>query len=174
MNDLQKESLEGWETVGQKNRFFMNMDTARAVAYRESVGVDEEDFQELVEDYYLQEWDIDVEFDEDGVMTSTNVQSFVLQIYVFPELGYNPFYIEGFEACQLENAVQVDYGIVLTLLEDYEFEGTTLSAGTGLVVGQYLYQDILKKCKNHGIHTTVDTSGYCNQKSFEKIIPFTD
>ena len=33
---------------------------------------------------------------------------------------------------------------------------------------------ILKKCKENGIHTAVDTAGHIPRESFEKILPFTD
>ncbi len=51
--------------------------------------------------------------------------------------------------------------------------GVTFSGGEAMAQIEFLLE-ILKKCKNHGIHTAVDTSGYCDQKSFEKIIPYTD
>ena len=34
--------------------------------------------------------------------------------------------------------------------------------------------EILKKCKENGIHTAVDTAGHIPWESFEKILPFTD
>ena len=34
--------------------------------------------------------------------------------------------------------------------------------------------EILKKCKENGIHTAVDTAGNVPWESFEKIIPYTD
>lgn len=34
--------------------------------------------------------------------------------------------------------------------------------------------EILKKCKENGIHTAVDTAGHIPFGSFEKILPFTD
>ena len=33
---------------------------------------------------------------------------------------------------------------------------------------------LLEACKMHGIHTTVDTSGYANWEQFERIVPLTD
>ena len=33
---------------------------------------------------------------------------------------------------------------------------------------------LFKKCREAGIHTAFDTSGFISQKSLEKIIPFTD
>ena len=37
----------------------------------------------------------------------------------------------------------------------------------------FLY-DILKKCRENGIHTAVDTAGHIPWKSFERILPYTD
>jgi pyruvate formate lyase activating enzyme len=34
--------------------------------------------------------------------------------------------------------------------------------------------EILKKCKENGIHTAVDTAGHIPFQSFEKILPYTD
>ena len=34
--------------------------------------------------------------------------------------------------------------------------------------------EILKKCKENGIHTAVDTAGHIPFESFEKILPYTD
>jgi len=35
-------------------------------------------------------------------------------------------------------------------------------------------EDILKKCKQLGIHTAVDTAGYVPYERFERILPYTD
>lgn len=34
--------------------------------------------------------------------------------------------------------------------------------------------EILKKCKENGIHTAVDTAGHVSFETFEKVLPFTD
>ena len=34
--------------------------------------------------------------------------------------------------------------------------------------------EILKKCKENGIHTAVDTAGHIPFESFEKVLPYTD
>ena len=45
--------------------------------------------------------------------------------------------------------------------------------------GEPLYQidglvEMLKRCKLHGMHTVVDTSGYAHWSSIERILPYTD
>ena len=59
------------------------------------------------------------------------------------------------------------------LFYDESDGGVTFSGGEAMLQIDFLVE-ILKKCKSHGIHTTIDTSGYCPQKNFEKILPFTD
>ncbi|AYD41424.1 glycyl-radical enzyme activating protein [Clostridium fermenticellae] len=51
--------------------------------------------------------------------------------------------------------------------------GVTFSGGEPLMHADYL-NDILRACKNRGIHTTIDTSGYTDWSQFEKIIDNTD
>ncbi|MCK5700479.1 MAG: glycyl-radical enzyme activating protein, partial [Cyclobacteriaceae bacterium] len=51
--------------------------------------------------------------------------------------------------------------------------GVTFSGGEPLFQPDALLE-LLKKCKIHGIHTTVDTCGYAPWLNYEKIIPFTD
>lgn len=51
--------------------------------------------------------------------------------------------------------------------------GVTFSGGECMLQPDFLYE-ILKKCKNAGIHTAVDTAGNVPWESFEKILPFTD
>ncbi|CAB1262852.1 trans-4-hydroxy-L-proline dehydratase activase [Clostridium sp. HV4-5-A1G] len=46
--------------------------------------------------------------------------------------------------------------------------GVTFSGGEPLMQVDFL-DDILKRCKDRGIHTAVDTSGYAPWKSFERI-----
>ena len=35
-------------------------------------------------------------------------------------------------------------------------------------------EEILKKCKENGIHTAIDTAGHIKYESFERVIPYTD
>lgn len=51
--------------------------------------------------------------------------------------------------------------------------GVTFSGGECMLQIDFL-AEILKKCKEQGIHTAVDTAGNLPWEYFEKIIPFTD
>lgn len=51
--------------------------------------------------------------------------------------------------------------------------GVTFSGGECMLQIDFLY-GLLKKCKENGIHTAVDTAGHIPFESFEKILPYTD
>ena len=51
--------------------------------------------------------------------------------------------------------------------------GVTFSGGECMLQMDFLIE-ILKKCKENGIHTAVDTAGHIPFESFEKILPYTD
>lgn len=51
--------------------------------------------------------------------------------------------------------------------------GVTFSGGECMLQIDFL-KEILKICKENGIHTTVDTAGYAPYEQFEQIIPYTD
>jgi len=51
--------------------------------------------------------------------------------------------------------------------------GITCSGGEPLMQADFLAV-FLKMCKEAGLHTAVDTSGYAAWKEFDKILPFTD
>ncbi len=51
--------------------------------------------------------------------------------------------------------------------------GVTFSGGECMLQIGFL-MEILKKCKENGIHTAVDTAGHIPFESFEKILPYTD
>ena len=51
--------------------------------------------------------------------------------------------------------------------------GVTFSGGECMMQIDFLYE-VLKKCKESGIHTAVDTAGNVPWERFEKILPFTD
>lgn len=51
--------------------------------------------------------------------------------------------------------------------------GVTFSGGECMLQIDFLLE-ILKKCKENGIHTAVDTAGNVPWSSFEKIMPYTD
>ena len=51
--------------------------------------------------------------------------------------------------------------------------GVTFSGGECMLQSDFLVE-ILKKCKEIGIHTAVDTAGHIPFENFEKILPYTD
>lgn len=51
--------------------------------------------------------------------------------------------------------------------------GVTLSGGEPLAQAEFA-KDLLKICKEKGIHTAIDTCGYGRSEDMRKIIPFTD
>ncbi len=51
--------------------------------------------------------------------------------------------------------------------------GVTFSGGECMLQIDFLLE-ILKLCKENGIHTAVDTAGHIKWESFEKILPYTD
>ncbi len=51
--------------------------------------------------------------------------------------------------------------------------GVTFSGGECMLQIEFLLE-LLKKCRNNGIHTAVDTAGHLPFEYFERIIPFTD
>ncbi len=68
--------------------------------------------------------------------------------------------------------------VLKTILKDKNFYetsdgGVTFSGGECMLQIDFLYE-ILKLCKNGGIHTAVDTAGNVKWEYFEKIIPYTD
>ncbi len=68
--------------------------------------------------------------------------------------------------------------VLATLLKDAHFYeesggGVTFSGGEPLMQADGLKQ-LLEGCKQHGLHTTVDTCGYARLEQFEEILPLTD
>lgn len=51
--------------------------------------------------------------------------------------------------------------------------GVTFSGGECMLQIDFLLE-ILKKCKENGIHTAVDTAGHIHFENFKKILPYTD
>jgi pyruvate formate lyase activating enzyme len=51
--------------------------------------------------------------------------------------------------------------------------GVTFSGGEPLMQANFLYE-IIKKCKETGIHTCLDTTGFASEKTIEKIAEVTD
>ena len=67
------------------------------------------------------------------------------------------------------------YKIVAADIDFYQQSGggITCSGGEPLMQVDFL-SAFLKKCKEAGVHTAVDTSGYAEWKAFEKVLEFTD
>lgn len=51
--------------------------------------------------------------------------------------------------------------------------GVTLSGGEVLLQADFA-QEVLKRCKEEGLHTTVDTAGFVQWEAFEKVLPWAD
>lgn len=64
------------------------------------------------------------------------------------------------------------------LLEDREFYensggGVTLSGGECLIYPDFC-AELLRRLKDEGIHTAIDTSGFATRETLDKVIPYTD
>ena len=82
------------------------------------------------------------------------------------------------EARVLKGRKMTVEAVVAEVLKDEAFYtasggGVTLSGGEPLDQPGYS-GCILEACKNHALHTAVETAGYVSWSSFERIIPFTD
>ena len=88
------------------------------------------------------------------------------------------------EYCYAESLVKVGSEMTLQELEDavltdkeYFIQnsegGVTFSGGEPMLQIEFL-ERILKRCKNHGLHTAVDTAGFVSFEYFEKIISYCD
>lgn len=79
------------------------------------------------------------------------------------------------EICGKEYTVDEVFSEVIKDKAFYETSGggVTFSGGECMLQTDFLLE-ILKKCKENGIHTAVDTAGHIPWESFEKILPFTD
>ena len=51
--------------------------------------------------------------------------------------------------------------------------GVTFSGGEPLMQSEFL-MDLLRECKQTGIHTTIDTCGYADKSAIQKIMPYVD
>ena len=68
--------------------------------------------------------------------------------------------------------------VLREILKDKKFYensggGVTFSGGECMLQIEFL-TELLKSCKENGIHTAVDTAGHVSFETFEKIIPYTD
>ncbi len=79
------------------------------------------------------------------------------------------------EICGREYTVDEVFAEVIKDKSFYETSGggVTFSGGECMLQIDFL-AEILKKCKESGIHTAVDTAGHIPWESFEKILPYTD
>lgn len=83
--------------------------------------------------------------------------------------------VDARKVCGKEYTVQevLDEVIKDKAFYDNSGGGVTFSGGECMLQIDFLCE-ILKKCKENGIHTAVDTAGFVPYESFEKILPFTD
>ena len=51
--------------------------------------------------------------------------------------------------------------------------GVTFSGGESMLQIDFL-EELLKACKQNGIHTAIDTAGHVPYESFERVLPYTD
>jgi len=79
------------------------------------------------------------------------------------------------EICGREYTLEEIFGEVKKDKIFYESSGggVTFSGGECMLQIEFLFE-ILKKCKENGIHTAVDTAGCVPYAYFEKILPYTD
>ena len=79
------------------------------------------------------------------------------------------------EICGKEYTLDEVLGEILKDRAFYESSGggVTFSGGECMLQIDFL-EEILKKCKENGIHTAVDTAGHVPYEHFERIIPYTD
>ena len=77
--------------------------------------------------------------------------------------------------CGKEYTVDEILSVVLKDKIFYETSGggVTFSGGECMLHVDFL-TEILKKCKDNGIHTAVDTAGHVSFEAFERVAPFTD
>ncbi|MBI9012814.1 MAG: glycyl-radical enzyme activating protein [Clostridiales bacterium] len=68
--------------------------------------------------------------------------------------------------------------LMVEILKDHIFYeqskgGVTFSGGEPLMQSDFLLE-VLKSCKEHDIHTTIDTTGFAPWKHIEKLLPYVD
>lgn len=83
--------------------------------------------------------------------------------------------VDARKVCGKEYTVDEVFAEIIKDKSYYENSsgGVTFSGGECMLQIHFLCE-ILKKCKNAGIHTAVDTAGHIPFESFEKILPYTD
>lgn len=85
--------------------------------------------------------------------------------------------IEEVNGITLGTEITVD-ALMVEILKDQVFYeesagGVTFSGGEPLAQPDFL-KAILQKCKEHNIHTAVDTTGYVSKANLRQILPYTD
>ncbi len=67
------------------------------------------------------------------------------------------------------------FGIVERDRDFYESSGggVTVSGGEALLQWEFV-RDLLKKCQQAGLHTALDTTGYCAWENMEQVLQYTD
>jgi pyruvate formate lyase activating enzyme len=92
---------------------------------------------------------------------------------------------EGFSVSECLGEARILYGKKVTvdellpfLLEDKDFYdnscgGVTLSGGECLIQADFC-AELLKRLKENGVHTAVDTCGFVPKTALDKVIPYTD
>ena len=91
--------------------------------------------------------------------------------------GKYTFYcpVDARKVCGKEYTVDEVFAEIIKDKAYYENSGggVTFSGGECMLQIDFL-TEILKKCKENGIHTAVDTAGHIPFENFEKILPYTD
>lgn len=79
------------------------------------------------------------------------------------------------EICGKEYSVEEIFEKIICDKRFYENSGggATFSGGECMLQPDFLCE-ILKNCKDAGIHTSVDTAGHIDWKAFERVLPYTD
>ena len=83
--------------------------------------------------------------------------------------------VDARKVCGKEYTVDEVFSEIIKDKSYYENSGggVTFSGGECMLQIDFL-AEILKKCKENGIHTAVDTAGHIPFESFKKILPYTD
>ena len=79
------------------------------------------------------------------------------------------------EICGREYTAEELLSIILRDIDVYELSdgGVTFTGGECMLQIDFL-EEILKACKENGIHTAIDTAGHVPFERFERIIPYTN
>ncbi len=82
---------------------------------------------------------------------------------------------EARKVCGKEYTVDEVFNEIIKDKAFYENSGggVTFSGGECMLQIDFLLE-ILKRCKENGIHTAIDTAGHISWGNFEKVLPFTD